>query len=71
MKITLVFEPDRPTKNTWLFKEQPQNGLDEAMGSAYLKKWVLQAAGIDVPGPITVTIDLKPEDVTATPEATP
>lgn len=62
MKITLVFEPERDTKNTWLFKEQPQGDLDPAMGSAYLQKWVLKAAGIDKPGPIRVTIDLNPEE---------
>lgn len=61
MKITLVFEPERETKNTWLFKEKPQAQLDEVIGSLYVKKTLLKAAGIDVPGSIEVSVNLTPE----------
>jgi hypothetical protein len=61
MKLTLVFSPERETKNTWLFKEQPKDGLDEVIGSLYVKKALLQAAGVAVPGPIEVSVNLTPE----------
>jgi len=62
MIITLLFEPERETPGTWRYKEQPAEGTEPVIGTMYLKKHLLKAAGFTAPpGAIVVTVNLAPE----------
>lgn len=54
MKLEIVFEFERETKNTVRYKEIPPGGEPPKMGTLYLQKWSLL---IPYPEHLTVRIE--------------
>ena len=54
--MELSFEYERETKNTFRFKEIPENGQPPRVGSLYVQKWAFNGTA---PSKLRVSIEAK------------
>jgi len=56
--MTITFDPERETKNTWRYTERLVGGLEvPKIGTLYVPKATLKELGLSEAAPIVVTLE--------------